>query len=197
MISVKELISKIRTRLRDESEGELRFKDSEILDALNSAYLDLNYQFKLNIKKYTKNITQDDNTLQTHKMFLSFEKAYLNNVLLSFKAYDEKAKITQISSFSDFQTLIVLPKASATGFLEVFVNESVRLEMDSVLSAGDFLENALIFSVLISIFQIESNEANLQRVGFYENLYKKECDRLRGLISSTKEARSFQTYFNY
>lgn len=197
MISVKELISKIRTRLRDESEGEFRFKDSEILDALNSAYLDLNYQFKLNIKKYTKNITQDDNTLQTQKMFLSFEKAYLNNVLLSFKAYDEKAKITQISSFSDFQTLIVLPKANATGFLEIFVNESVKLEKESVLSAGDFLENALIFSVLISIFQIESNEANLQRVGFYENLYKKECDRLRGLISSTKEARSFQTYFNY
>ena len=39
MISVKELISKIRVRLRDESEGEFRFKDSEILDALNSADL--------------------------------------------------------------------------------------------------------------------------------------------------------------
>ncbi|MCR2114337.1 hypothetical protein CUPS4064_09340, partial [Campylobacter upsaliensis] len=99
--------------------------------------------------------------------------------------------------FSDFQSLIILPATGANGILEVFVNESVKLEIDSVLSSGDFLENALIFSVLISIFQIESNESNLQRVGFYENLYKKETDRLRALISGTKEARSFQTYFNY
>lgn len=197
MISVKELISKIRVRLRDESEGEFRFKDSEILDALNSAYLDLNYQFKLNVKKYTKTISPEDNILQTDKMFLSFEKGYLNNTPLNFKAYDEKAKLLQISSFSDFQSLIILPARSANGTLEVFVNESVKLEMDSILKSGDFLENALIFSVLISIFQIESNESNLQRVGFYENLYKKECDRLRALISSAKEARSFQTYFNY
>ncbi|EAJ4318102.1 hypothetical protein DK613_06910 [Campylobacter upsaliensis] len=197
MITIKDLITKIRTRLRDESEGEFRFRDSELLDALNSAYLDLNYQFKLNIKKYTKQVSPEDNVLQTSKMFLSFEKAYLNNAPLSFKAYDEKAKSLQISSFSDFQSLIILPKTAANGTLEVFVNESVKLEKESVLSSGDFLENALIFSVLISIFQIESNESNLQRVGFYENLYKKETDRLRALISGTKEARSFQTYFNY
>ncbi|MCR2114231.1 hypothetical protein CUPS4064_08740, partial [Campylobacter upsaliensis] len=88
MITIKDLITKIRTRLRDESEGEFRFRDSELLDALNSAYLDLNYQFKLNIKKYTKQISPADNVLQTNKMFLSFEKAYLNGVSLAFKAYD-------------------------------------------------------------------------------------------------------------
>ncbi|EAL52305.1 hypothetical protein CUP0933 [Campylobacter upsaliensis RM3195] len=159
--------------------------------------MDLNYQFKLNIKKYTKQVSPVDNVLQTNKMFLSFEKAYLNGVSLAFKAYDEKTKTLQISSFSDFQSLIILPATGANGILEVFVNESVKLELESVLSSGDFLENALIFSVLISIFQIESNESNLQRVGFYENLYKKETDRLRALISGTKEARSFQTYFNY
>ncbi|MDO4674897.1 hypothetical protein [Campylobacter sp.] len=103
----------------------------------------------------------------------------------------------QISSFSDFQSLIVLPKSCATGLLEVYVNESVKLESSSVLKSGDFLEGALIFSVLINLFQTESNEANLQRVSFYERLYEKECNRLRALIANTREARSFQTYFNY
>ncbi len=139
MITIRDLIAKIRTRLRDESEGEFRFRDSELLDALNSAYLDLNYQFKLNIKKYTKQVSPADNVLQSDKMFLSFEKAYLNNTPLSFKAYDEKTKTLQISSFSDFQSLIILPARSANGTLEVFVNESVKLEMDSILSSGDFL----------------------------------------------------------
>lgn len=197
MISVDEVLKKIRVRLRDEGEEGFRFKDGELLDALNSAYLDLNHLFKLNIKKYQKTLTPDDNILRTNKMFLAFEKAYLNGRLLNFKPFDEKTKLLQISSFSDFQSLIILPKAAANGLLEVYVNESVKLEKDSVLASGDYLENALIFSVLISIFQTESNEANLQRVSFYEKLYEKECDRLRALIANTREPRSFQTYFNY
>lgn len=197
MIRVKEILEKIRTRLRDDGDEGYRFNDFELLDALNNAYLDLNHLFKLNIKKYQKDISPEDNILRTEKMFLSFEKAYLNNNLLAFKTFDEKTKTLQISSFSDFQSLIVLPKNSANGLLEVYVNESVKLDRESVLSSGDYLENALIFSVLISIFQTETNEQNLQRVNFYERLYLKECDRLRALISNTREARSFQTYFNY
>lgn len=197
MISVKSIISKIRTRLRDDNTEQYRFSDMMLLDALNNAYLDLNYQFKLNVKKYVKEITSEDNIIRTKKMFLSFEKAYLNGVNLTIKPYDEKTNTLQISSFSDFQSLIVLPKARANGKLEIYVNEALNLELESLLNSGDFLENALIFSSLISLFQIESNELNLQRVEFYERLYKKECDRLRGLISSTREARSFITTFSY
>lgn len=197
MISVKGTIEKVRTRLRDDDSENYRFGDVLLLDALNNAYLDLNYKFKLNVKKYTKQISQQDNILRTAKMFLSFEKAFLNGKNLPIQPFNDKAESLQISTFSDFQSLIVLPSASANGNLEVYVNEALKLELDDLLDSGDFLENALIFSSLISIFQIESNEANLQRVNFYEQLYKRECDRLRGLISGTREARSFITKFHY
>ncbi|MCA5589858.1 hypothetical protein LA342_08810 [Campylobacter upsaliensis] len=74
MITIKDLITKIRTRLRDESEGEFRFRDSELLDALNSAYLDLNYQFKLNIKKYTKQVSQTDKFYKQIKCFFLLKR---------------------------------------------------------------------------------------------------------------------------
>lgn len=197
MVSVLSLVEKIRIRLRDNDVEEYRYKEAEILDALNNAYCDLNFLFKLNVNKYQKEIKPDDNILRTKKMVLSVERAYLNGTPLTLKPYDEKAKSTQISSFSDFQGFIVLPKASAQGLLELFVNESVLFDKDGFINGGDFLQNALIFNALISILQIETNEANLQRVGFYESLYKKEVSRLTALIASTKEERSFQTYFNY
>ena len=198
MISIRELSQKIRARLRDDdADGGFRFSEIEILDALNSAYLDLNHLFKLNVKKYEKRVSPEDSILHADRMFLSVERAFLNGAPLALRPFNEKAKSAQISSFSDFQSLIVLPKHCAAGLLEVYVNESVKLESSSVLKSGDFLEGALIFSVLINLFQTESNEANLQRVSFYERLYEKECNRLRALIANTREARSFQTYFNY
>ncbi len=190
MIKATDLITSIRTRLRDENEP-FRFSEFEIIDCLNQVYNDLNYQFKLNICKFEKEINPKDNVLTLSKMALSFESAFLNEKALNLKAFNENSKDLIISAYSNFQSFAILPKEKANGRLKIYANLAFNIEKDSILQSADFLKMALIYGVLSLLFQIETNETNLQRVGFYENLYKKECDRLRAIISSIYEKRSF------
>lgn len=190
MILISEVIAQIRARLRDTQEP-YRFEGFLVLDCLNHIYNDLNVQFKLNVGKFEAKLTPSDNVLTLPFLVLSFERAFLNGSPLPLKAYDERANTLQISAFSDFSSFAVLPKAQASGDLVIFANCSVKLELESKLYSGDFLALALVYGALSLLFGVESSENNLQRVEFYTNLYKKECDRLRGIIASVYENRAF------
>lgn len=190
MIEVKALVSSIRKRLRDDKEP-FRFETLEIIDTLNNVYNDLNYQFKLNVNKFEKKISNENNVLNLPKMALSFEKAFLNGKELPLKAYNEFSKELIISAYSNFQSFAVLPKNQANGDLILFANLAYSFDENGKLNNADFLNIALIYGSLALLFQIESNENNLQRVSFYENLFKKECDRLRAVISSVYEKKNF------
>lgn len=189
---MSDLLTNIRARLRDTKEP-YRYETAEILNAINHAYCDLIYQFKLNVCKFVKELKPNDFIFHAPKMVLSFEKAFLNAKPLPLKAYDDKALSLQISSFSNFQSFAVLPKHRANGTLEVYLNLAKALNEESTLENGDFLKMALIYKSLSLLFQIESNEGNLQRAGFYENAFKKECDFLRATLSSLTEAKSFHS----
>lgn len=190
MLSIKDLSLSIRTRLRDDKEP-FRYTNLELVDTLNQVYNDLNYQFKLNVMKFEKCISEEDNVITLPKMALSFEKAFLNGKEIPLKAYDEFSKTLIIAAYSNFQSFVLLPKAKANGNLSLFVNLAQSLDENSTLPNADFLKMALIYGSLALLFQIESNEQNLQRASFYESLFKKECDRLRAVLSSVYERKAF------
>ncbi|GAA8429291.1 hypothetical protein HpNP52_16310 [Helicobacter pylori] len=180
MIEVSEILSKVRARLNDSHTDEYMFSDSVLIDSLNQAVLNITLEFRLNRQLVRQVLDAENRFLSIHNL-LGIESAKFNN-----KELKERTNIMKDND--ELELLILGDRLSVTPFkdgeLEVvyFSYNEVNNVLESVNMPRICLE-ALIYSVLINILEIPTNETNFSVLANYKQLLKLAKDNLTNYLS--------------
>lgn len=190
-MKVAKFLDRLKRRLKDE--GQLRkFNDEEMMNALNQEQNMLISDFEMNVNVFSKEISEQDNILHLPKLALKIVNARLNGVNIALKSYKYALEVREpevhVMTYSNMQTLAVLPKHKANGLLEVWANICVfHQNGEDELFLNDLFINALLYACFKNVLQSENAESSLQKMQFYEALFEKESSRLKALVSNTRE----------
>ncbi|MFA4744271.1 hypothetical protein, partial [Helicobacter pylori] len=155
MIEVSEILSKVRERLNDSHTDNYMFSDSVLIGSLNQAILNITLEFRLNRQLARQVLDAENPFLNVHNL-LGIESAKFNN-----KELKERTNIMKDNG--ELELLILGDRLSVTPFkdgeLEVvyFNYNEVNNILESVSMPRVCLE-ALVYSVLINILEISTNE---------------------------------------
>lgn len=181
MIEVSEILSKVRERLNDSHIDNYMFSDSVLIGSLNQAILNITLEFRLN-RQLTRQILDTENPFLNIHNLLGIESAKFNT--------KELEKRTNIMKDNGALELLILgDKLSITPFkdgeLEVlyFSCEEVNNILESVSMPRICLE-ALVYSVLINILEIPTNESNYNLMANYKQLLKLAKDNLTNYLNA-------------
>ncbi|WRA93851.1 hypothetical protein E5L44_07865 [Helicobacter pylori] len=169
MIEVSEILSKVRARLNDRNIDNHMFSDSVLIDSLNQAILNLTLEFRLNRQLIRQVLDAENPFLKIHNL-LGIESAKFNT-----KELKERTNIMKDNGA--LELLILCDKLSVTPFedgeLEVvyFSYNDVSNILESVSMPRVCLE-ALVYSVLINVLEIPTNEVNYNLMANYKQLLK-------------------------
>ncbi|GAA8599696.1 hypothetical protein HpDR66_13460 [Helicobacter pylori] len=181
MIEVSEILSKVRARLNDSHPDNRMFSDSVLIDSLNQAILRITLEFRLNRQLVRQVLDAENPFLHIHNL-LGIERAKFNT-----KELEERTNIMKDNGA--LELFILVDKLSVTPFedgeLEVvyFSYNEVNSILESVSMPRVCLE-ALVYSVLIDILEIPTNEANYNLVANYKNLLKLAKNNLANYLNS-------------
>ncbi len=181
MIEVSEILSKVRARLNDRNTDNCMFSDSVLIDSLNQAILSLTLEFRLNRQLVRQVLDAENPFLKIHNL-LGIESAKFNT-----KELKERTNIMKDNGA--LELLILGDKLSVTPFedgeLEVvyFSYNDVNNILESVSMPRVCLE-ALVYSVLIDILEIPTNEVNYNLMANYKQLLKLAKNNLANYLNA-------------
>ncbi|MGL2510522.1 hypothetical protein ACOWN8_00125 [Helicobacter pylori] len=181
MIEVSEILSKVRARLNDRDIDNCMFSDSVLIDSLNQAILTLTLEFRLNRQLVRQVLDAENPFLKIHNL-LGIESAKFDN-----KELKERTNIMKDNGA--LELLILGDKLSVTPFedgeLEVvyFSYNDVNNILESVSMPRVCLE-ALVYSVLINILEIPTNEGNHYLIANYRQFLKLAKDNLANYLNA-------------
>lgn len=169
---VEDILVKIRSRLKDEDYNDLRFSDDEIIDNLNNAlsYLIGTYDFNLQTK-----ITELSPLHKGIKIpfLLKIKKAYFNNKPLNTRTNMQKAPTEPLSLFIHNELISVTPFKE--GELKLIYNEFIPLKSpEDEIPLPFFVASFLVYGTLCNILEVNTQDENYNKIGFFLNLKKTE-----------------------
>ncbi len=181
MIEVSEILSKVRARLNDSCKDNRMFSDSVLIGSLNQAILNITLEFRLN-RQLARQVLDTENLFLNIHNLLGIESAKFNT-----KELKERTNIMKDNGA--LELLILGDKLSVTPFkdgeLEVvyFSYNEVNNILESVSMPRVCLE-ALVYSVLINILEIPTNESNYNFIANYKQLLKLAKDNLTNYLNA-------------
>ncbi|WP_187898153.1 hypothetical protein [Helicobacter pylori] len=181
MIEVSEILSKVRARLNDRNTDNYMFSDSVLIDSLNQAILNLTLEFRLN-RQLVRQVLDAENPFLKIYNLLGIESAKFNTEEL-------KERTSIMKDNGALELLILGDKLSVTPFkdgeLEVvyFSYKDVNNILESVSMPRVCLE-ALVYSVLINILEIPTNEVNYNLMANYKQLLKLAKNNLANYLNA-------------
>ncbi len=186
-----QVILSVRSRLRDEQRGRLRFSDEELKLNLEIAQNALILEFDSNILEFK--FDAKNQPFRFHKTILGIHK-----VLLNGKTIQNKPQTYALHSQENFFYLINSKEARLSkeceGELVVFANCSEGIfDLESELYLNELYFNALVLGVLKQMILVETSEENLSKIAPYESLYLKEIARLYTLTNKSNTSRIHYT----
>ncbi len=181
MIEVSEVIAKVRERLNDNEVGNYEILDSVLMENINQALLKICLEFKLN-KAITRALITEEERFLTLNNLLGIESVKLDKKEIENRNTIEKDN-------GELELLILSDKIGVTPFkdgeLEVvyFSYNDVNNILESVSMPRVCLE-ALVYSVLINILEIPTNESNYNLMANYKQLLKLAKDNLTNYLNA-------------
>lgn len=169
---VEDILVKIRSRLKDEDYNDLRFSDDELIDNLNNAlmYLIGTYDFNLQTKSYE--LTQSHKNIKIPYL-LKMKKAYFNNKLLNTRTNISKHSSEPLSLFIQGENISITPFKE--GELKLVYNEFIPVKSpDDEIELPFFTASFLLYSTLCNILEVNTQDENYNKIGFFSQLKKTE-----------------------
>lgn len=194
-MQIADILLRVRTRLRDIKFDSLRFSDNELLDYATSAQNDLIFEFNANLQEIVRTLNNEDTFILPHNV-LSIIAIFLNNTQIPLKAYP--LILNNDSSIAIFQksSNIYQFTQKVSGNVRVVANfAGGNLTLDSKCVLNALFADAMVYGIMQRALQVETNEANLQRIGFYTNAYLQEIQKLRAKLNAQRENKHFITPF--
>ena len=194
-MQIADILLRVRTRLRDIKFDSLRFSDNELLDYATSAQDDLIFTFNANLHDVEFELQDSDIFVLPHSV-LNIIAIFLNGNQIPLKAYP--LILNNDSSIAIFQksSNIYQFTQKLSGNVRVIANfagENLTIDSKCVLNA--LFADAMVYGIMQRALQVETNEANLQRIGFYANAYQQEIQKLRTKLNAQRESKHFITPF--
>lgn len=196
-----DVILKVRDRLRDNDFlNGTKFSDNHLIDALNDSGRDITRALKLNIKTYAAVLNAKNKSLRIPSRVIP---CALIKVLFNGKQIHAQTHAYTLENPSEIMFFNPKPYTYSIhpfcdGKLEVYVSVWDKVESPSdFLSLSDDFSNVLVYGVLAQLFQIETNEGNLQRVTFYQQMFIKEMQNMQALLYSSTTPQVYKTPFNF
>lgn len=191
-MKLQDFLQRLQRRLRDDGVNSNKYDELELIASINQEQNIIISDFELNVNYFKKEITEQNNTLQLPKITLKIIHAKLNGQTIPLKNYkymiENTNPETHLMTFSNMQTLGIYPKEKANGLLEVWSNICVFCDnLEEELFLNDLFVNLLLYGCLKNILQSENSETSLQKMQFYEVLYKNENSRLKSIVANTRE----------
>ncbi|TLD83951.1 hypothetical protein LS70_003845 [Helicobacter sp. MIT 11-5569] len=190
----EDIILRVRTRLRDSNFESLRFSDNELLDYLLSAQNDLIFAFNLNLETLHFELSSAE-SFKLPSNLLNLLCVRLNGVDIPLKSYSFLLK-TPHSGLCVYQKSgnLYAFNTKVSGKLSVVANFGEEsLDLEDTLLLPVLFADAATYGTIKRALQVETNEANLQRVAFYENIYKQELQTLRAKLNAQRERKNIKT----
>ncbi|WQS64258.1 hypothetical protein KVC41_06635 [Helicobacter pylori] len=181
MLEVSEILSKVRARLNDSCTDNRMFSDSVLINSLNQAILNLTLEFRLN-RQLVRQVLDAENPFLKINNLLGIESAKFNT-----KELEERTNIMKDNGA--LELLILGDKLSVTPFkdgeLEVvyFSYNDVNNILESVSMPKVCLE-VLVYSVLINVLEIPTNEINYNLMANYKQLLKLAKNNLANYLNA-------------
>lgn len=193
-MQANDIILRVRSRLRDNnfttSEG-IRFSDEEIIDALNDTALKVVKALKINIKQEARVLTPTKQGIFLSQKPCAIIKATYNGkeIPLSTHAYIIANPPQELTLYPLSPRQYALSPSKQDGVIEIFASyfTPARKASDKIELDDSFCQ-LLVYGILERLFQIETNENNLQRVKFYANEFARELANISDLLNKTSEA---------
>lgn len=198
-MKANEVLLRVRSRLRDNnftSKEGVKFNDAELIDALNDTALKIVKALKINIRQAAQILTPSKQTLFLQKTPCAIIKATYNGAQIPISTQasiiTNPPKNTTLYPISPRQ--YALAPSKAEGIIEIWASFFAPIKnADDELELDDSFCQLLVYGVLERIFQIETNENNLQRVKFYASEFARELANISDLLNKTSEGEAWQT----
>ncbi|BDQ26859.1 hypothetical protein [Helicobacter heilmannii] len=190
MLSILDVIDRIRSRLKDDNYDNLRFSTNEIIDAINTTCTTLILEFKLNKFKRSELLTKQTPFIQCHYL-LGVEEALFNT-----KPLERRVSVPQ--NGGELCLLIQGDKISVTpfvsGFLSVVYNYYDPLtDAEGFLPLPDLSTNALVYGSLGLLLEIPTDEQNMQKIAVIKNLHKEAKNVLALYLNSLYSSKNYHS----
>ncbi|AFI05510.1 hypothetical protein [Helicobacter cetorum] len=180
MLEVSEIIYKVRKRLNDTNANDYLFSDDEMLDCLNVALLDLILEFRLNRKLKTQTLTKENPSIEVSNLLGILSVKFNHNELNHRVSIEKESGETSLLILGD--TLSVTPFKE--GVLEVVIisYEPKHSLMDSI-DLPEISLNILVYSMLISLLEIPTNDLNMNKIANYKQLLQQSKNNLKNYLN--------------
>lgn len=193
-MKTQDILLRVRSRLRDTSytqKGGVSFSDAELIDALNDTAIKVIKALKINILQHAKIITPTKQTIILPFLPACIIKATYNGAQIPIKPQAQiianPPKSTTLYPISPKEYAI--SPAKQDGIIEIWASfyEPAKRASDEIALDDSFCQ-LLVYGILERIFQIETNENNLQRVKFYASEFSRELSNISDLLNKTSES---------
>lgn len=188
-----DIILRVRSRLRDTNylaKDGVRFSDSEIIDALNDTAHTIVKSLKINISQAAQILSKGKQTLRLSQTPCAIIKATYNGAPLPIKPHSQiiQTPLSPLTLYPISPKEYALSPSKSDGIIEIWASFCPRVKSanDEIALDSSFAQ-LLTYGILERLFQIETNENNLQRVKFYEAQYQKELRNIKDLLNKTSE----------
>ena len=203
-MKAQDILLQVRRRLRDEnfpSKEGVKFSDAELIDALNDTALKTIKALKINIAQSAKILSPSKQSILLKHTPAAIIKATYNGAQIPIKPHAQiiadPPKSLTLYPISPKEYALYPPKQD--GIIEVWASfyPPVKRANDEVALDDSFCQ-LLVYGILERIFQIETNENNLERVKFYASLFARELANISDLLNKTSESGEvWQTKCNF
>lgn len=211
-MDLKNLISQIRARIRDEKEP-FAYGEEILYNAISQEQQHICFAFNQGVshfaavvgnfaKKDADILPRIDNEFALPRSACKILGVFLNGKELARNGISnylsKRAKNKQELALIplSLQTYALYPKEQANGILEIFFipAQEVNANTKDLMLESLFLD-LLVLGCIRNLYQIEANAQNLQRVNFFSQAYNAERDRLYRVVSNLNAPNQIKTQF--
>lgn len=162
-MNAMQVILSVRSRLRDEQRGRLRFSDEELKLNLENAQNALILEFDSNILEFKFDAKKQP--FRFHKTILGIHKVLLNGKIIPNKPQTYALRHSHQNFFYLLNSKEARLSKESAGELIVFANASVGIfDLESELYLSEPYFNALVLGVLKQMILVETSDENLSKI---------------------------------
>ncbi|CUU74594.1 hypothetical protein [Campylobacter hyointestinalis] len=193
MMLVSDIVALVKSRLRTDVSDDIGlWSDSEIVDYINMAYINIASSLKL--FKEEIHFELEDRRVYPYPLdFLEPIKAYIGNEEIAIKSLDNFAKTKPCVSFTSKGIRV----SEKNGEFTLIYNAFRRINsIEDELYLKEFMKECVLFYVMHLAMQKQTRSDSFEQSANYKKLFAMELSRISQIWAGYSESKNIRTQYN-